>query len=60
LEQVDNYDLGKEDRKYLEAREKTIEAGRATFLEVGRALIESRFTRNGKARHPSSRFRIFP
>ena len=41
-EVVDGDNLGMEDRKFLLEREKTIETGRATFLEVGKALIEIR------------------
>jgi len=46
-EAVDAYALGKADCKYLDDREKTIEAGRVTFLEVGRALIEIRDYKDG-------------
>ena len=47
VEVVDAHDLAKEDRAYLQEREKTIDAGRRTFLEVGQALIEIRDYRDG-------------
>jgi len=39
--------LSADDKSFLKKREQTIEAGRATFLEVGRALIEIREYKGG-------------
>lgn len=47
VELVDAEDLNGEDRTYLQEREKTIDTGRRTFLEVGQALIEIKEYRGG-------------
>lgn len=46
-EVVDDGGLSAEDSSFLKKREQIIEAGRATFLEVGRALIEIRNYKGG-------------
>ncbi len=47
VELVDADDLSGDDRAYLQEREKTIDTGRRTFLEVGQALIEIRAYHGG-------------
>ena len=42
LEPVDRQNLSAEDLSFLEKRERIIQAGRKTFLEVGGALIDIR------------------
>ena len=47
MELVDADDLSGEDHTYLQEREKIIDVGRRTFLEVGQALIEIKEHRGG-------------
>ena len=47
VEVVDSHGLSAKDSSYLEEREQIIEAGRKTFLDVGRALLEIRDYRGG-------------
>lgn len=47
VEVVDERNLSGQDRSFLEEHEKTIEAGRRTFLEVGAALLEIRDYNHG-------------
>lgn len=46
-EVIDDQSLSAEDQSFLAKREKMIEAGRKTFLEVGSALLEIRDYRGG-------------
>ena len=46
-EVVNGQDLSAEDHSFLQKREKIIEAGRKTFLEVGGALIDIHDYRSG-------------
>ena len=47
MDVVDDQNLSTEDRSFLVQREQIIEAGRKTFLQVGKALLEIREYRNG-------------